>query len=213
VFTAVSLVGLSRVREVALQVSLSGFLQKLAPSDAAELFWAHSLACAVCGVELAQWAPVEVNVDSALIAGLLHDVGQLWLHRFEPQRMQQALLLAKSGHQNVEDVERSMFGVDHGAIGGWLAQSWGLPAGIGIAIAQHHTPDAALDEPLVAVVHVGNVLCNALDLAHNPDSRVTSVSHTSCAKLGLTWGPDTQSLFGRIEARSRHAFASLTVVK
>lgn len=209
VFTAVSLVGLSRVREVALQVSLSGFLGSMAPVDAEEHIWAHSLASAACAVELAQWASIEVSVDAALIAGLMHDVGQLWLQRFEPQLMQQALLIAKQGDVRIEDAERSLLGVDHGAIGGWLAQSWGLPANIRQAIVHHHAPDAASEEPLVALVHIANVLSNALDLAHDPDSRVPWMSRDSCAALGLTWGPETQSLFGRIEARSRHAFALL----
>ena len=209
VFTAVSLVGLARVRDVALQVSLSGFLGNIAQGGAEEHIWEHSLACAACGVELAQWVSIEVSADAALIAGLMHDVGQLWLQRFEPHRMQQALLAAKQGDVHIEAAERSLLGVDHGAIGGWLAQSWGLPDNIGRAIVHHHAPDAASEEPLVALVHIANVLSNALDLAHDPESRVAWMSRDSCAALGLTWGPETQSLFGRIEARSRHAFALL----
>jgi putative nucleotidyltransferase with HDIG domain len=209
VFTAVSLVGLSRVREVAILASLRGFVKGLAPVDALESFWAHSLASAVCGVEVARQASAEVGMDAALIACLLHDVGQLWLRRFEPQRHQVALLMATPRGVAIDTAERNLFGTDHGVIGGWLAQSWGLPQGIVKSITHHHMPESALEEPLVAVAHVSDVLSNALDLAHSPDSKVLWLSHASCAALGLTWGPESQQLFGQIEARSRRAFASL----
>jgi len=209
VFTAVSLVGLSRVREVAIQAILRGFVKDLAPTGAMESFWAHSLATAMCGIEVARQAPAEVGVDAALIACLLHDVGQLWLRRFEPQRMQVAMLMATPRGVAIDTAERNLFGVDHGAIGGWLAESWGLPQEIVKSITYHHTPESALEVPLVAVAHVSDVLSNALDLTHSPDSKVLWLSHASCATLGLTWGPESQQLFGKIEARSRHAFASL----
>lgn len=190
-------------------MSLSGFLGEIAPTDAMESYWAHSLACAACGVELARLAPIDVSVDAALIASLLHDVGHLWLQRFEPDLVQETLRMTQSGDMAIDAAERTLFGVDHGGIGVWLVQSWGLSAGICKAVAHHHAPDTAQEEPLVAVVHMANVLSNALDLAHSPDSRVTWVSSASCATLGLTWGPETQPLFGRIEARSRHSFSLL----
>jgi hypothetical protein len=60
-------------------------------------------------------------------------------------------------------------------------------------------------EPLVAVVHLSEVLCNALDLTDNETPRVKTVSQASCRVLGLAWGPESHTLFGRIEARSKHA--------
>jgi hypothetical protein len=57
------------------------------------------------------------------------------------------------------------------------------------------------------VVHVSEVLNHALNLSHAPNSHVRWVSPECCALLGLDWGDDARGLFGRIEARSRHAFA------
>lgn len=208
VFTAISLVGLNRVRETVIAVSLAGFLDAMAPTGSMKAFWAHSMATAVCGIEVAGYSDLEVGVDESLIACLLHDVGQLWLQCFEPERLSIAMQDAQARGTEIDVAERDQFGVDHGEIGGWLAQAWGLSASITGAIAHHHAPDAALAEPLVAVVHVAEVLSNALDLAGLAKSRVNWISANCCAKLGLTWGPDSQSLFGRIEARSRHAFAS-----
>ena len=60
---------------------------------------------------------------------------------------------------------------------------------------------------LVALIHVAEVISDALDLAHSSDSRVTHISAPACDLLGIVWNTDVQALFGRIEARSRHANA------
>ncbi len=206
-FTAISLVGLNRVRETVITVSLAGFLDDMSPVGTMEAFWACSVATAACGVEVASCTDLNVCIDASLIACLLHNVGQLWLQRFEPERLKAALLDAATRGVEVVAAERDQFGVDHGTIGGWLAQAWGLSDGIVKAIAHHHAPDAALDEPLVAVVHISEVLSNALDLAGRSQSKVSWLSAPCCEKLGMDWGVDSQSLFGRIEARSRHAIA------
>jgi HD-like signal output (HDOD) protein len=207
VFTALSLVGVARVREAALTMRLASFTQQFAPPAALQHYWAHSLASAVCGVEVAHYTRAEVGVDASLIACLLHDIGQLWLHRFAFDRLQAALRDAERQNIEMEEAERALFGVDHATIGGWLARGWGLSQGICDGIAFHHAPDAGLPEPLVAVVHVSEVLNHALHLAPGPRKRVRWISRECCSLLEMDWGDDSQSLFGRIEARSRHAFA------
>lgn len=207
VFTALSLVGLARVRSLALTIKLASFMQDFAPPAALKYYWSHSLACAVCGVEVAHYTPATVEVDASLIACLLHDIGQLWLQRFEFAGLQTALHNAELRGVEIDVTEREVFGVDHATIGGWLARAWGLSDNICKGIIYHHAPQGGLPEPLVAVVHVSEVLNHALNLSHAEKNHVRWISEDCCALLGLDWGDDTQGLFGRIEARSRHAFA------
>lgn len=209
VFTAISLIGLSQVRQTALMSSLSEFLGGVAPTAKKHYFWEHSVVVGVGCVELAPYATRPVNVDAALIAGLLHDIGQLWLARFKGDAFRRACSNSQLNNVGIEVSELAIFGVDHSQIGAWLAANWGLSDDIVNAIACHHAPDTLADEPLVAVVHVAEVLSNALDITGNAESRVTTVSDTACARLGLEWGDETPQLFGRIEARSRHAMAFL----
>ena len=207
VFTALSLVGLARVRDEVLALRLASFVEDFAAHQQPQAFWAHSLGCAVCGVELAHYTTADVGVDTALISCLLHDIGQLWLQRFAPEGLAQARQAERQG-QPIHLAERAVFGVDHGVIGAWLAAHWGLSDEVCQAILQHHAPDAGVPQALVALVHVAEVLSNALQLNADGHGRVTTLSEPSCALLGLDWGPDSQGLFGRIEARSRHAFGS-----
>jgi putative nucleotidyltransferase with HDIG domain len=206
VFTALSLVGMARVRSMTTTIKLAGFMQDFAPTSALEYYWSHSLACAVCGVEVAHYTHADVCVDASLIACLLHDIGQLWLHRFEPEGMQLAMRNAETHDLEIDVAEREVFGVDHATVGGWLARAWGLSDNICKGIIYHHAPQDGLPEPLVAVVHVSEVLNHALNLSNAKNSHVRWVSEDCCALLGMDWGDDSQGLFGRIEARSRHAF-------
>ncbi len=205
VFTAISLMGLSRVREVAIMISIAEVFEERQPQTVQNFFWHHSVAVGVCCVELAHFSRAPVNVDTALIAGLLHDVGQLWLQRFEPLRFKQAIDDANLRNIDIVVAEREKFGVDHGEIGAWLANHWGLSPEIGVAISHHHKPEAASSAPLVAVAHVAEVLCTALALTKGIQGSVTDISSACCATLGLEWGDGSHQLFGRVEARNRQA--------
>jgi HD-like signal output (HDOD) protein len=161
----------------------------------------------VCSEELALHTAAPASASAALIAGLLHDVGQLWLYRFKADSFSQAWPHALANGIGIEQAERERFGVDHSVIGAWLAEHWTLPANIVTAIRCHHAPEQALGEPLVPVVHVAEVVSNALDLTGREENHVTSISSAACSALGLTWDESARVLFGRMEARSRHANA------
>lgn len=204
-YAAASLIGLRGLREIVIMVSLAGFFADDTARRVAPAFWQHSVATGVCAQQLAIHA--RLPRDIGLISGLLHDVGQLWLHRFVPQAFASACEEAERQRIGIDAAERKQFGVDHACIGAWLAESWGLPASISLAIKSHHMPDEALHEPMVAVLHVAEVLSNALDLNDGESSRVTYLSSRACETLGLSWETSCNSLFGRIEAVSRHMTA------
>lgn len=204
IFTATSLIGTGRVREIALLGSIGDFFGHSSRSMPAT-FWRHGIAVGMCAQELALLNGPQLAVDTALIAGTLHDVGQLWLQCFRADAFAAAMAGACEHGISISEAERECFGVDHATIGGWLAEHWALPEGICRAIRLHHAPDQALDEPLVPVVHIAEVLGNALDLSQGKDNHVGSFSVAACDVLGLKWDADVQSLFGRMEARSRHA--------
>jgi putative nucleotidyltransferase with HDIG domain len=205
IFTASSLIGMAKVRSITLISSLGGFLRQAGTPRLPTHFWEHSVAISVCAEELANHVATPISADAALIAGLLHDVGQLWLHALDAKASGDCWSRAKSSQQGIEVLERETFGVDHAVIGGWLAEHWKLSPMIVDAIQHHHNPDAAPEQPLVALVHVAEVLGNALDLGHRERNRVTYLSSAACEQLELVWDDAVRPLFGRIEARSSHA--------
>jgi putative nucleotidyltransferase with HDIG domain len=204
---AVALVGIDRIRQITLISSLGTFVAGTGRSGMPASFWQHSVTVGVCSEELAEYTSAPVSPAVALVAGLLHDVGQLWLFNFNPQLAQACWREAAAGAIGVVELERTYFGVDHCVIGAWLAESWHLPSDVVAAIGGHHQPAAALDITLVPLIHVAEVLSHALDLTGNAENRVTHLSSAACERLGLDWGEDIRILFGRIEARSSQANA------
>lgn len=199
--TAVSLIGLSRLRELALTASLACFLHEGTPGGFPAGFWSH---CAAAGVSAQQLAAfLSQSADAGLIAGLLHDVGQLWMYRHDPDGSMAAWRMAKGRECSIEEAERRHFGTDHAQIGAWLAEHWGMPRPVCLAIRHHHAPDVELQEPMVATLHLAEVLSNALDLGGS-DARVTYLSARACRRLGMRWDESAERLFGRIDAISRY---------
>lgn len=202
VATAASMIGIARLKELVVSLSLAHFAKA---SRISSYFWEHSVAVGVAAQELSR--QVAVSVESALVGGLLHDIGQLWMAKFHPLEFQQVRMAVSAGTIPINDAERQYFGIDHCDIGRILAEHWGLPEAIVRGIYHHHDPEAGLDEPLVAVIHVAEVLANALDLTQRDDNQVAGISAGACHVLGIDWSQDLRPLFGRIEARAEYACA------
>jgi HD-like signal output (HDOD) protein len=207
IYTATSLIGMKRVREITLISNLKNFVGKMVADERGVRLWQHSVGVGVCCEEIAAHVEAHISVDSSLIAGLLHDVGQFWFQAVEPKAFHACRLEAVTRNVGIEQIEREYFGVDHSTVGMWLAEHWELPADICAAIGGHHAPDAVSGGLLVPLVHVAEVLSNALELAGGDGNRVSYVSSAACQTLGLVWNEDSQSLFGRIESRAQHANA------
>lgn len=210
IYTAVSLVGLQQVRDIAVLSKLTDFVGAFKGSvDAAEL-WRHSVGVGICAQELALSVELEISLNQALIAGLLHDIGQFWLMQHNQSAYAACWKDAVLEGVELRCAELVVFGVDHAQIGGWLSTAWCLSTNISAAIAGHHLPDDAPQPgPLIALLHVAEVVSNALELGGGNTNRVTYLSPKACGQLGLVWDDGVRSLFGRIEARARHVTALL----
>lgn len=203
--TATALIGMTRVREIALISSLGSFVKGLIKDPHYINMWNHCVSTGVCCEEIALYIDTPVSLDLSLIAGLLHDIGQFWFYAYDPEAYSACREKAVADHLEIEEAERLWFGVDHTEVGFWLTEHWGLPDDICQAIRGHHSPDSHPLKELSALLHVAEVLSNALDLTNSREVRVKRISSLACRRLGLTWSKDIQPVFGRIEARSRHA--------
>lgn len=205
IYAATAMVGMQQVREIALLFSLSGFVRAMADGRGKDDIWRHSVSVGVCAQELVLQVRPQVSSSHALIAGLLHDIGQFWLLSFMPDVYPGFWKEAINSGVEITKMEEAAFGVDHARIGAWLTQAWRLPPEISRAIAGHHAPDQGDPaNPLVALVHVAEVLSNALELGDGSTARVNYLSSRACELLGLVWNDASQPLFGRIDARSRY---------
>lgn len=194
---AFMVLGVNRVVGIVLASALIHRYDTRTQEFDARQLWRHTLGVATCARVLAERA--GLNPEIAFTAGLLHDIGQLLMVAAAPAAYDQVLQLLRSEGKTILAAEHAVFGFDHAAAGGVLAQAWRLPHEIGEAIAAHHEPDAFGNE-LGDLVHVSDVLSHALDLGEQPNNQVPGLSERACANLGLSW-PDFAGRFGEIEAR------------
>lgn len=207
-YTATAMLGLARLRQLTLLANLTDFMRGIEVPEMFSAFWKHSVATSVAAQLLA--LRVGQPVDAAIIGGLLHDIGRLWLYRFRPQDYAELWRDFLAGKQALSVLEQERLGVDHAAIGGWLAESWNLPAPICVAIGHHHKPEAVRLDMLVALIHVSEVVSNALDLGQGHGERVGHVSRACCSLLKIHWDDADENLMGRIDASAAFVIHSLS---
>lgn len=203
--TAISFIGINSIREIVLCSSIFNMIGKSHPDSAAATFVKHSISVGICSAEVARDYIKPDLVTAALISGLMHDIGQLWLYMYDEKSFNEVWNLVLDKGIDIEEAEYEKYGVNHSIIGSWLAECWSLPESICASVLHHHTPDSALNYQLVPVVHVAEILSNALDLTGRRENRVKHLSSQACKALGLIWNSDIQTLFCRVDGRSRYA--------
>ena len=116
----------------------------------------HALAVACCARALAEAASVQIDSQTAYVAGLLHDIGKLALGQAMPKSFARIFEYAKLQQASLCTIEQKYLGIDHTILGKRLAAKWHLPEQIGLAIWLHHSRTAlitgAMPEAIIAQV-------------------------------------------------------------
>ena len=157
---ASALFGTRRLAELITAMSAGGVLGKamegygLAAGD----MWRHSITVACTASEIAA-AVASDALDSAYMAGLLHDMGKIIL---DPYVRKRRLLFDHyfSSHpeKTIQDAERDILGFDHAVIAAILCEKWNLPKSISFGIRHHHQPSSAGDHQLSHIVHLADYI-------------------------------------------------------
>jgi HD-like signal output (HDOD) protein len=157
---AVSQLGQKMVRNVALsfaaqQVFLGYGSRPL--RDLVSSVWAHSVHSAVIAHALAR-VRTTLNPDEAFLAGLLHEVGKLYI-----------LMRAKDigSLLTMEAALKSVLGGWHARVGRAVIETWELPAELAVAVGEHETVSLEAADPptLTAVLAVANYLAEHSEAA------------------------------------------------
>ncbi len=104
--------------------------------------WQHSMCTAMIAQNLCQRFP-EYQRLGAFTAGLLHDFGKIFLIEHFPEMYGQIHVDVRKLGLPLFELEEESFGLNHAAIGEFLASNWNLPEALVEAIAFHHQPFSA----------------------------------------------------------------------
>lgn len=157
---AVAMLGIENVKSMVLGFKVCHEVRGgKTPQPELEEIWRHGFAVATHARAIASLENVgSLVIDSAFLAGLLHDVGRLVLQANLPAECAKASTLARDQRITMIQAEREVFRATHAQVGAYLLGQWGLRDAIVEAVAFHHEPMSCLQPgfSILAAIHVAN---------------------------------------------------------
>lgn len=182
---ALMFVGLQQIRTMACIVWVTkSFPQNKSSSFDYVNFWRHSVGVAVCAKTLARIA--GLNPEVGFISGMLHDIGQLIFATSVPDDFRMAMDYRASHQCQVSEAELEILGYDHSMMGAHLARKWNIPEVICNAIENHHMPDVIPSHKMSDLIHVSEVLAQALEISHTVHP-IPTLSDCAMTRLGISF--------------------------
>jgi HD-like signal output (HDOD) protein len=197
---AIAVLGLDRIKALAVTVAMRGFLGKRNPL--VHQCWQHSLACALVCEEIS--AIFGFSGDRAYTAGIMHDIGRLGLLKTYPKEMTPVLSGQYLNTQEVLRAEREALSVDHGRAGAYLIGNWALPKDFSEICEHHHDAPNANDSPILQLVKVGCMIADAIGFqavkCQQPPSYLEATSFLA-PRPGRQAPPQEEDLRSSVTAR------------
>lgn len=188
---ALALIGIDRVKGLALTVGMRGIMGKSASAPALRSSWRHTLATAILAEEIAD--KVYIDPSEAYTAGLLHEIGRIALITSAPQKYAAILEAEPESTEQLLAQERGAFGLDHREAGVELVRKWNLPPLFERVIScKHDETDPELqifDCP--ALIELACGLAGAIGLSFLP------------VPEGGDWQAECQQLLEKVPASDR----------
>jgi diguanylate cyclase (GGDEF)-like protein/putative nucleotidyltransferase with HDIG domain len=161
---ALAAVGRAAAVRLCLECATFQFLERAPGNGSASRgqLHLHAVTVATLAAETAQRA--EIEIDSAHLAGLLHDIGKLIMPlAFAEERLDELASVVPHGTARTE-AEWKAFGIDHAHAGALYVRDCGLDDELCTAIAYHHGGRSGVRVPsrLAAAVQVAEVLAMIL---------------------------------------------------
>ena len=130
------------------------------------VFWRHSLGCAMVCRKFSEKLGAA-DGEKAYMAGLLHDMGFMVNCLVFPKEFDAAMELACQEEIPLDAAEHATMGFTHCDTGTALAEKWKLSDDLVEVIAYHHALEHSQKaQPLVALVHLSDLLCRMRDLGY-----------------------------------------------
>jgi putative nucleotidyltransferase with HDIG domain len=163
---AVLTLGLRRVETILLTCCLGqAFPAKKSVLDPA-VFWRHSLGCAMVCRKFSEKL-AAADGEKAYMAGLLHDIGFMVNGLVFSGEFTTAMERACQQEIPLGEAEQATMGFTHCESGLALAEKWKMTDDILDVIAHHHAIEQSQKaQPLVALVHLSDLLCRMRGLGY-----------------------------------------------
>jgi HD-like signal output (HDOD) protein len=169
---AVTIIGTREITGLALGLSIVKAFKHI-PKEVIDIssFLRHSIACGIISRILAAKKNIP-QTEQMFVGGLLHDIGRLIIYQYFPDQAMTLLSLAARSENLLYQQENRILGGNHSFIGQYLLKEWKLPFELQNNIFFHHNPSAAHDPMKASIIHLADIMVNALRLGSSGEKFV-----------------------------------------
>jgi HD-like signal output (HDOD) protein len=150
--------------------------------DILEKLWHHSTGCAIGSQWLSKQCHFDDTSNEAFTAGLLHDIGKLFLLKVVEDLNLAKNVAIKPSHALMREVMDNL----HTEHGNSLLMNWNLPKIYCEVARDHHTEGFDSNNILLAIVRLANKACNKLSIGINEDPSIILAATPEASLLGLS---------------------------
>ena len=184
---ATVLLGFQAIKGIALASTVSKYLTDELKGYSLEKneLWSQSQTCAIISRFIAKNIKYS-NPEEAYIAGLLRDIGKTILNQHMEKEYMEVLSKMEENNMSFLDAEKEVLGFGHAEIGAKVAEKWNLPKELVEAIGLHHTPEFAIENPiLVSIVHIADAMTMMMGVGLGLDGLSYNLSPLAIENLNL----------------------------
>lgn len=196
---SVTLLGVDRVRNLAMTVSLGELFGRDTPVGRFDpmRLWDHSVCVATVSRLIAERSKA-CNPDEAYLAGLIHDIGLLFVNQHLAKLAPKVLAQCAAG-ASLPTAERRVMAFDHAQLGAYVAWRSNLPCRLVEAIDHHHSTHDCPEEgrELARTVSVANYLATRFGRGSLEGRRLPAPSEGLLQPMGLSL-PALRDLWGEL---------------
>ncbi|UZP67351.1 HDOD domain-containing protein [Desulfovibrio mangrovi] len=197
---AVAVLGLKEVRNLVLAIGVAEIASKRKMPKKFEIaeYWMHQVgvgeAARLIALHAAKKGEKE-DPDTLYTAGLLHDLGKLFIASFRPLTWAAIRKLRDTAQISDAEAEDRYWGMDHAVIAAHVLSYWNLPDVLTDPISWHHQPRLAGEHKCAAaMLHVANALL------HSREAQAIPMSETATALLSR-FVPDMEQFESELALR------------
>ena len=144
--------------------------------------WAHSVGCAIGSQWISRKRGFVSVSHEAFIAGLLHDVGKLFLITIIDEIIMTKRISTPPSLELIKELMDSM----HVQYGHALLRNWNLPDVYCAVALQHHDESCGDENIVLLLVRLANFACNKMGIGLHEDPSLLLAATPEAHSLGLS---------------------------
>ena len=203
---AVAIIGTKEISSLAMGISTITMFKEI-PRYVLDMqaFLKHSVACGIIARIIAAHRNIA-QTERLFVSGLLHDLGRLIVYQHYPDLAKSLIDHARANEIHLYRAEAGFMGCTHVQLGKYLLQTWSLPRSLVNNLYYHHEPSQADNQLEATVVHLADIIVNALGIGTSGSCFVPHFDMRAWEYLDIS-----PSVFASVVEQATHQLSALEV--